>query len=91
MVTSDGIEVAESIEDSAVGSSGNVNLTGSEWDLQQKPKKLLESSYNGRRKPDNIASDTNQNPETPTGFMCLKLRNTNMKSWNMFMFWSNCN
>ena len=31
-------------------------------------------------------SDPNQNPETPTGYVWLKLLNTWMKSWNRLCF-----
>ena len=92
MLIPDGIEVTEIIEDSSAESSGNGNPTESELDLQQKPKKVIESSNTARRKPGNVAplfeamSDPNQNPETPTGFVWLKLLNTTMESWNRLCF-----
>ena len=92
MLIPDGIEVAESIEHSSAGSSSNGNPTESESDLQQKPKKLLESSDTCHGKPGKVAplfvamSDPNQNPETPTGFVWLKLLDTTMESWNRLCF-----
>ena len=92
MLIPDGIEVAESIEDSSAGSSGKGNPTESKSDLQQQPKRLIENSGTSRGKPGKVAplfeamSDPDQNPETPTGFVWLKLLDTTMESWNRLCF-----
>ena len=99
MLIPDGIEVAESLQlnNQEVGINIQTTIKDAttieiEPGSKNIPGRQTERLERTRRTRGDIAplfqavSDPNQNPETPTGYVWLKLLNTSMKSWNSLCF-----
>ena len=99
MLIPDGIEVAESLQLNNQEKKINIPTAAKDATIIEmasdskydpgRQKEILECS---RKTCGDIAplfeavSDPNQNPETPTGYVWLKLLNTSMASWNSLCF-----
>ena len=99
MLIPDGIEVAEGLQlnNQDVGiniqtSIKDVTIIEIEPGSRNIPGRQIENMESTRSLRGDITplfeavSDPNQNPETPTGYVWLKLLNTSMKSWNRLCF-----
>ena len=82
MLIPDGIEVVEK----------DASITEIEGDSKDDPGRKTQNLECSQKTRGDIAplfeavSDPNQNPETPTGYVWLKLLNTSMEGWNRLCF-----
>ena len=93
MLIPDGIEVAESLQLNNQEVAVNIQtIIEDATIIETEPGRQIENLDSTRGPRGDITplfeavSDPNQNPETPTGYVWLKLLNTSMKSWNSLCF-----
>ena len=99
MLIPDGIEVVESLQLNNQEKGINIQtavedatIIAVESDSKDDPGRQKESLEWSRKTRGDIAplfeavSDPNQNPDTPSGYVWLKLLNTSMASWNSLCF-----
>ena len=99
MLIPDGIEVVENVQlnNQEVGTNIQTNVEDSvtieiEPDPKDYPGRQTQSLESSRKTLGDMTplfqavSDPNQNPETPNGYVWLKLLNTSLKSWTRLCF-----